>query len=60
MKITMTDAQSLAGRLHARGTSKLSTASADEKHDLEIAARILWILLDDLAPDHVIELHGEG
>jgi len=58
MKITKTDVESLAGRLYARGTSKLATASAEEKRDLETAARILWLLLDDLAPDHVIELHG--
>ena len=59
MKITMTDARSLAGRLFARGTSKLSTASTEEKRDLQLAARILWLLLDDIAPDHVIELQGE-
>ena len=58
MKITKTDVESLAGRLYARGTSKLATASAEEKCDLETAARILWLLLDDLAPEHVIELHG--
>jgi len=59
MKITKTDIESLAGRLFARGTSKLATASAEEKRDQELAARLLWLLTDDLAPDHVIELSGE-
>ena len=59
MKLTNTEAQGLAERLFARSTSKLSTASAEEKRDLEIAARVLWLLLEDLNPGHVIELSEE-
>jgi hypothetical protein len=58
LKITVPEAQDLAARLHARSSSKLATASPEEARDLELAARILWLALDDVDPDHVFELSG--
>ena len=58
MIVSTRDAWQLAQRLLARGISSMATGSRSERTDLQLAGRLLLMLLEDYEGQESLEVDG--